>query len=140
MTSSINSTREEIVFKPRYPVRIQASVYLYPIGVAACIFFIVMAIISRSIFPYGIYAIIFGFTVISMPMIIFREIRFGEAIIVKRYFMPARIIQYEDVTEFTLRGLVARHGGIPLANLQNRPEFEKIIKRLVAQHKLQLNK
>jgi hypothetical protein len=140
MTISTNSTQAEIVFKPRYPLRIQASVFLYPIGVVACIFFIVMAIISRSIFPYGIYAIIFGFTVISMPMIIFREVRFGEAIIVKRYFMPARIIQYEDVTAFNLRGLVAQQGGIPLANLQNRLEFEKIIKRLVAQHKVHLNK
>ena len=134
------SDREEIVFKPRYPLRIRISVYLYPIGVIACIFFIIMAFISRSIFPYGIYAIIFGFTALSMPVIIFREVRFGEAIVLKRYFMPARIIQYVDVTDFTLRGLVARHGGISLANLQNRADFEKIIRRLVAKHKLQLKK
>jgi hypothetical protein len=75
-----------------------------------------------------------------MPMIIFREVRFGKAITLKRYFLPPRIIQYEDVTDFSLRGLVARHGGIPLANLQNRADFEKIIKRLVAQHKMQLKK
>ena len=140
MSSTSNSTREEIVFKPRYPLRIRMSVYLYPIGIVACIFFIVMAIISRSIFPYAIYALIFGFTVVSMPMIIFREVRFGDTITLKRYFMPSRIIQYEDVTDFTLRGLVAKHGGIPLANLQNRNEFEKIIKRLVAQHKIRLKK
>jgi hypothetical protein len=131
---------EEIVFKPRYPLRIRISVYLYPLGIIACIFFIFMAFISHSIFPYVIYAIIFGFTVLSMPMIVFREVRFGEAILLKRYFMPARTIQYADVTNFTLRGLVARHGGIPLANLQNRADFEKIIKKLVAQHKIQLKK
>ena len=140
MTSPGNSLRPEIVFKPRYPFRIRMSVYLYPIGVMACIFFVIMAIISRSVFPYVIYAIIFGFTVLSMPMIIFREVHFGEAIVLKRYFLPARIIQYEDVTDFTMRGLVAKHGGISLANLQNRAEFEKIIKRLVAQHRLTLKK
>jgi hypothetical protein len=140
MISTSFSSLEEIVFKPRYPLHIRASGYLYPIGAAAGIFFLVLAIISRSIFPYGIYAIIFGFIVFSMPMIIFREVCFGKAIILKRYFMPARIIQYEDVTAFTLRGLVARHGGISLANLQNRTDFEKIIKRLVARHKIQLKK
>jgi hypothetical protein len=140
MTSTSNSTHEEIVFKPRYPLRIRLSVYLYPIGVIACIFFIMMAFATRSIFPYAIYAIIFGFTVLSMPLVIFREVRFGEAIFLKRYFMPSRTIQYEDVTDFTLRGLVAKHGGIPLANLQNRADFEKIIKRLVAQHKIHLKK
>jgi len=116
------------------------SVFLYPIGVIACIFFIYMAIASHAVFPYAIYAIIFGFTVLSMPMIIFREVRFGETIILKRYFLPPRIIHYEDVTDFTMRGLVARHGGIPLANVQNRGEFEKIIRRLVARHKITLQK
>jgi hypothetical protein len=140
MTSSKNPLNEEIVFKPQYPARIRMTVVLYPIGVIACIFFIFKALASRSIFPYIIYAIIFGFTVLSMPMIIFREARFGEQITLKRYFMPRRIIHYEDVVDLTPRGLVAKHGGIPLANVQNRPEFDKIIKRLVAQHKITLKK
>jgi hypothetical protein len=137
MTSK-NPVSEDLVFKPQYPLRIRMSVFLYPIGVIACIFFIFMALISRSIFPYIIYAIIFGFTILSMPMIIFREVRFGEVITVKRFFMPRRIIQYEDVVDLTTRGLAAKRGGIPLANVQNRSDFEKIIKRLVAQHKIKL--
>ena len=140
MASSNNKTMEEIVFKPQYPLRIRMSVILYPIGVIACIFFIFMAIASRSIFPYIIYAFIFGFTVVSMPMIIFREVRFGDFITIKRYFLPRRIIHYEDVVDMTLRGLVAKRGGIPLVNVQNRPEFEKIIRQLVAQQKITLKK
>ena len=140
MTSTSDSTWEDNVFKPHYTLRVRMSVFLYPIGVIACIFFIYMAIASHAVFPYAIYAIIFGFTVLSMPMIIFREVRFGETIILKRYFLPPRIIQYEDVTDFTLRGLVARHGGIPLANVQNRSEFEKIIRRLVARNKINFKK
>lgn len=140
MTTSNIPTREEQVFKPQYPLRIRMSVYIYPIGVIACIFFIFMAFASRSIFPYIIFAAIFGFTVVSMPMIIFREARFGEAITIKRYFLPPRIIQYEDVIDLTQRGLVAKRGGIPLVNVENRSEFEKIIKRLVSQHKIKFKK
>jgi hypothetical protein len=36
--------------------------------------------------------------------------------------------------------LVAKRGGIPLANVENRAEFEKIIRKLVAQHKIKLMK
>ncbi len=140
MTSTNDTTREEMVFKPQYPLHIRITIFLYPIGYIACIFFIFMTFASRSIFPYLIYAFIFGFTVFSMPMIIFREVHFGEKITLKRYFMPSRTIQYDDITDFSLRGLVAKHGGIPLANVQNRAEFEKIIKRLVTQHKIKLKK
>jgi hypothetical protein len=135
-----STDREELVFKPQYPLRIRMSVYLYPIGVIACIFFILMAFASQKLFPYLLYAFIFAFTIFSMPMIIFREVRFGEAITIKRYFLPRRIIHYEDVVDLTPRGLVAKRGGIPLVNVQNRSEFEKIIKRLVAQHKIKLKK
>ncbi len=38
------------------------------------------------------------------------------------------------------RGLVAKHGGIPLSNVQNRAYFEKIIKKLVTQHRIKLKK
>jgi hypothetical protein len=140
MASSTSTHNEELVFKPQYPFRIRMSIVLYPIGVIACVFFIFMAFISRSIFPYIIYAIIFGFTVLSMPMIIFREVCFGDTIKIRRYFLPRRIIRFEDVVDLTPRGLIAKRGGIPLANVQNRSDFERIIKKLVAQHKITLKK
>jgi hypothetical protein len=138
MTSSQSAAREEQVFKPQYPMRIRMSVFLYPIGVIACLFFIFMAIVSNRMFPYLLYALVFGFTTLAMPMIIFREVRFGEVIRIKRFFLPRRIIHYEDVVNITPRGLVAKRGGIPLVNVQNRAEFDKIIKKLVSQHKITL--
>lgn len=140
MAPSNDPSREELVFKPQYPLRLRMTVYLYPIGALACIFFIFMAISSRSIFPNILFAFIFGFTSFSMPMIIFREVRSGEVITMKRYFLPRRIIAYEDVVDFIPRGLVVKHGGIPLANIQNRADFEKIIHRLVVQQKIKLKK
>jgi hypothetical protein len=140
MASPNNTSPNELVFKPVYPTRVRLSIFLYPVGIIACIFFIYLALVSRSVFPNIIYAFIFGFTTLTMPMILFREVRFGDAIILKRYFRLNKIIRYEDVVDFTPRGLVAKHGGIPLANVQNRAEFEKIIKRLVSQHKISLKK
>ncbi len=140
MAPSTESEKDEMVFKPVYPPRVRFSVYLYPIGILACLFFIVMAVIDRSIFPNIIFALIFGFTTLSMPMILFREARFGEVITLKRYFLPRRIIRYEDVTALTPRGLVAKRGGISMVNVQNRSEFDKIIRRLANQHRLKLAK
>ena len=140
MTSLNTQLGEEIVFKPQYPARIRLSIYMYPVGVIACIVFILLAAASRSIFPNLIFAFVIGFTLFSMPMILYREVRFGDVITLKRYFRPKRIIPYDDVVDLTTRGLVAKHGGIPLSNVQNRSEFEKIIKRLVAQHKIKLKK
>ncbi len=137
-TSTISN--DEVIFKPVYPSRVRFTIFLYPLGILACLFFIFMAVISRSVFPNLIFAFIFGFTTLSMPMILFREVRCGDVITLKRYFLPRRIIRYEDVVSLTPRGLVAKHGGIPTSNVLNRAEFEKIIRRLANQHKLKLSK
>jgi hypothetical protein len=140
MTAKEKAISEEIIFKPEYPGRIKMTIYLYPIGILAFLFFLYLALLTGTFFPYGIYALIFGITTLSMPMVLFREVRFGEVIIVKRYFLFPRIIRYEDILDLTPRGLVAKRGGIPLVNVTNRAEFEKIIKRLAAQHKIRLSK
>jgi hypothetical protein len=61
MASSKSTSSEELVFKPQYPARIRMTVFLYPIGVIACIFFIFMAISSRSVFPLCRHLWVHGF-------------------------------------------------------------------------------
>ena len=138
--SKNQSLKEEIVFKPQYPVRVRLTVYLAPIGLLACVFFLWLAIITGRYFPDLLFALIFSVTTFSLPMIIFREARFGEEIVVKRYFLPKAVIQYKDVTGWGPRGLSAKRGGIPLANVQNSKEFEDIIQRLAAQRKIKMSK
>ncbi len=138
MAPTDDPSKEELIFKPVYPARVRFTIFLYPVGIIACLFFIFMAIASRSVFPNIIYAFVFGFTTLSMPMVLFREVRFGDVITLKRYFLPRRIIHYEDVTALTPRGLVAKRGGIPLSNVLNRAEFEKIVKKLASRHKIKL--
>jgi hypothetical protein len=140
MSSTKSDSQEEIIFKPKYPSRIMLTVFLYPIGIIACIFFIYLAFTTRRIFPYGLFALIFGFTTLSMPIILVRGIHFNKCITVKRYFLPSRKIQYQDVVKLTSHGLVAKRGGIPLANVQNRDEFEKIIRKLVNRNVIRLEK
>jgi hypothetical protein len=132
--------KEEIVFKPQYPARVRLSIYLAPFGLLACILFAWLAITTGKFFPDAVIAFIFGITTLSMPTILFREARFGQAIVVKRYFLPRVTIQYKDVTGWGPRGLRARRGGIPLANVQNSREFEAILQRLVAQRKIRLER
>jgi hypothetical protein len=132
--------KEEIVFKPQYPARVRLSIYLAPIGMLACIFFAILAIITGRIFPEAVIAFIFGVTTLSMPVVLFREARFGQDIVVKRYFLPRLTIHYEDVTGWGPRGLRTRRGGIPMANVQNSKEFEAIIQRLVAQRKIKFER
>jgi hypothetical protein len=136
--SADSSNHDEIVFKPEYPNRVRVSVILFPFGILACVLFLYLTIVSGAIFPNLVFALIFGVTSLSMPMIVFREAHFGEAIVVRRYFLPRMTIRYADVTGLTARGLRAKHGGIPLANVQNRKEFEKIFHQLVRQKKIVL--
>ncbi len=141
MDQSEHGASEEMVFKPAYPARVKLSIILYPVGILAILAFIFLAVVSQKPLPYLIFAFVIAFTSFSMPVILFREVRFGEEqIVLKRYFLPRRIIHYKDVIDLSQRGLVAKHGGIPLANLQNRAEFEKIIRRLVNQKKIRLMK
>lgn len=141
MSSQKKSSDKEMVFKPKYPARIMLTVYLYPLGMVIFFLFIYMAVTSHRIFPYGLFALVFGFTLASMPLILFREIHFfDDRLILKRYFFPARTILYQDIINLTSRGLVARRGGVPLVNVQNRKEFEKTIHRLVARQKIILVK
>lgn len=141
MPSSSKIQFTEITFKPKYPGRIMLTVYLYPLGVIICVLSIYMALVTHRIFPYGIVALIFGFTITSMPLILFREIKFIEdRFIVKRYFLPRKTILYQDTIGLTPRGVIAKRGGIPLANVQNRKEFDRIIHRLISSNKLKLEK
>jgi hypothetical protein len=128
---------DELIFKPKYPARIMVTVYLYPLGVILFIFFLFLAFASARLFPYGLIAIVFGFTIITMPMILFREIHFrDQSILIKRYYFPSRTIYYEDIVDLTSRGLVARHGGVPLVNVSNRKILEKMIHKLVSRGKI----
>lgn len=141
MDQSEHGASEEMVFKPAYPARVKLSIFLYPVGIIFILVFIFMAAFTQRLMPYLIFAFVIAFTTLSMPVILFREVRFeDERIVLKRYYLPRRVVRYEDVIDLSQRGLVAKHGGIPLANVQNRAEFEKIIRKLVNQKKIKLLK
>jgi hypothetical protein len=139
--TSVEKEKAETIFKPKYPPRIMLTVYLYPLGAILFILFIFLMFSSGRFFPYGLFALVFGFTLSSMPMILFREIRFlEEAIRIKRYYFPARTLSYGDIIDLTSRGLVAKRGGVPLVNVINRKDLEKMILKLASRGKIKLEK
>jgi len=92
--------------------------------------------------PAWILAIVFGLMVVFLPFRVFREIRFGDKIIVKRYILPDQGIEYRDVTSFDKMGMDTSQKGISLymLNYDSLEEFEKIVHNLMSVRKLKLKK
>ncbi|MBK8780313.1 MAG: hypothetical protein IPO22_00590 [Anaerolineales bacterium] len=78
----------------------------------------------------------------SLPFRVFREIRFGERIVVKRYLLPDLVIEYKDIIAFDKLRLDASNKGISLymINHDSFEEVEEIIHSLMSARKIKLKK
>jgi hypothetical protein len=79
---------------------------------------------------------------ISLPFRVFREVRFGENIIVKRYLLPDLVIEYKDITSFDKMSLSTPRTGISIYMLMpnSLDEFERIVHGLMSARKIKLKK
>ena len=77
-----------------------------------------------------------------MPFRVFREVRFGDRIIVKRYLLPDLAMEYKDIAAFDRMRLDTKSRGISLymINQDSLEEFEKIIHSLMSARKIKLKK
>lgn len=138
----MTNTKPEIVYKPKYNGSMRFAMILYPLWLGLFLYFLYQAIVIRSYNPQGFLAVIFGLMVISLPFRVFREVRFGENIIVKRYILPDLVIDYKDITSFDKMSLSTPNKGISTYMLtdDSRDEFEKIIHGLMSARKIKLKK
>jgi len=115
---------------------------LYPVWLGLFGYFLYQAILTRSYNPQGFLAVIFGIMTISLPFRVFREVRFGENITVKRYLLPDLVIEYKDVTSFDKMSLSTPRAGISIYMLtpHSLDEFEGIIHSLMSTRKIKLKK
>ena len=60
--------QQELVFKPKYPAWVYLSVFLFEVGLLACTLYLWPTLATGRIFPYGLFALIFVGTSLSMPM------------------------------------------------------------------------
>jgi len=138
----MTTTKPETIFKPKYNGSMRFAIILYPVWVALTVYFLYQWILTGSFSPQGFLAIVFGIMTFSLPFRVFREVRFGDRIVVKRYILPDLVIEYKDVTSFDKMGLNSAKRGISLymLNHDSLEEFEKIIHNLMSARKIKLKK
>jgi len=136
------TTKPETIYKPKYNGSMRFSIILYPVWVALTVYFIYQWVVTGSYNPQGFLAIIFGLMAISLPFRVFREVRFGDRITMKRYFLPDVIIEYKDITHFDKLSLSTPKKGISLymINYKSFEELEKIVHGLMSARKIKLKK
>ena len=135
-------TETETIFKPRYSSRSSFALYLWPISAIAFVFFAVDTFRSAAFYSEGLLAIMFALATFSPPFVYFRAIRFGEQMIVKRYFLPDVVIEYKDITSFQYFSLRTATKRITLSNLTPKSfeELDQIVKPLIGKGKLKKGK
>ena len=135
-------TKPETIYKPKYNGSMRFAMILYPVWVGLFVYFLYEVITTHSFNPQGFLAVVFGLMVISLPFRVFREVSFGDQIIVKRYLLPDLVIEYKDITSFDKMSLSTPKTGISLYMLspESLQEFERIIHNLMSARKIKLKK
>lgn len=135
-------SKPEILYKPKYNGSMRFAMILYPVWVGLFAFFLYQAIVTRSYNPQGFLAAIFGLMTVSVPFRVFREVRFGDHITVKRHLLPDLVIEYKDITSFDKMSLSTPRTGIAIYMLtpNSLDEFERIVHSLVSARKIKLKR
>src|SRR5664279_2097051 len=105
------------------------AMILWPVWIGLFFYFIYRAIIANVFGIDAFLAFVFGSMAVTLPFRVFREVHFGDRIVVKRYLQPDLTILYEDVTKYTVNGLWAKKGNISLLmlNYDSSMDFGRII-------------
>lgn len=133
---------DEIVFKPRYNRRAGLTLLFWPVSAVALVFFLVDMLRSAAYYSEGLLVLIFALAAISPPFIYFRELRFGEELVVKRYLLPDVVIRYQDILSFQFFSLRSANARVALSGLQPKSfeELDQIIDRLIDAGRIKLKK
>ncbi len=132
----------EIVFKPKYNGSMRFAMYLYPVWAGLFIYFGYQFAVTRSFNPQGFLAVIFGLMTVSLPLRVFRELRFTDKITVKRYLLPDFTIEYKDILEFNTAEIKGSKAGVTLLmmNRDSYEELEQILQKRLFERKIKLKK
>ena len=138
----MTNAKPETIYKPKYNGSMRFAMILYPVWVGLTIYFGYEFILTNSYSPQGLLAVIFGLMTFSLPFRVFREIRFGEKITVKRYLLPELTMEYKEITAFDKLRLDTPKTGVSLymIHYNSFEELEKIIHSLMSARKIRLKK
>ncbi|MBK7456623.1 MAG: hypothetical protein IPJ46_23745 [Anaerolineales bacterium] len=132
----------ETIYKPKYNGSMRFAMVLFPVWIGLFFYFLYQFIVTRSYSPQGLLTVIFGIMAFSLPFRVFREARFGDKLIVKRYLLPDLVIEYKDVIAFDKLRLDTANKGVSLymINHDSFEELEQIIHGLMSARKIKLKK
>ncbi len=132
----------DTIFKPKYTLSMRFALLLYPAWLGLAIYFAYQWAVTGSFNPQGFLAVVFGLMSISLPLRVIREIRFGEAIVIKRYLLPDIVMEYKDVTGFNTLEIKTQNANMTLLMMtpESFGELEQMMNRLMSAKKIRLAK
>ena len=88
--------------------------------------FIYVAITEPSLmFTIGSIVVVIG--TLAFPFKFIRRVRFGRKLVIDRFILPPREIDYSDITDIGITGVKTRHGNISLYEMTNANEFKDLL-------------
>jgi hypothetical protein len=135
--------KSETIYKPKYNGSMKFAMLLYPVWVGLFLYFLyAWGVLRQSFNPQGFLAVVFGLMAISLPFRVFREMRFGEQIVVKRYILPDLVMEYKDIISYDYMHLDTKNKGVSLYMITrgSYEELDLIIQRLMSTRKIKLMK
>jgi hypothetical protein len=125
----IQSHPDEVVFVPRYPMRIRAGFVVIPLAFAFSL--LIFAVEDRSL--NSLFSIAFlGLLWLGGLFAWTRRIRFGPRIYVDRYLLPPREFDYSDIVGFGMGIIKTKRGNISTRYIRNLDELYSILEDFVA--------
>lgn len=115
---------EDIVFKPKYPIRFRLMLVFSPVfaGFAAWV-----AITRGAEEPKAYLGLLVPPAVLFVFARTYRRIRFGQSIVLERFLLPPRVIPYTAIQDVGMGLLKTSQGGVAVLNCDNVEEFDQAL-------------
>ncbi len=116
---------DEIVVIPRYALRLRLSLLSLPL-ISGVTLWVLVARAPRDPIVYLVLLFFLGGLLAVWPRF-YRKIRFGRSIVLERYLLPPRIVEYSSITDVGIGVLMTSQGNITLPNWDNVADFDAAV-------------
>ena len=121
------------VFKPKYPLKMKLSFLFLPI---MAILFTLAAIDGGDPdMPWLFHFLSLAMITLtgSIPFVLIRRIRFEDKILVDRFVVPTRELDYTDILDVGITNIRAKRGNLSLNAVKNVDEFKSMLANALAE-------
>jgi hypothetical protein len=126
---------KDIVFKPKYPLRLMLGMaFIFPLEA-----FMIWSLFSKQDISFNSISgpIFFGVLIFLMPVVFIRRIVFGgQSFTIEKYLLPAKTIDYSDVVDIGNTIITTRQGNIPMQAMENSQALKDLLMKLLSDGKI----